>query len=107
MFVSRLLGTALWLLTLGSGCSPPPPRHSARSSNTALTRSELHALSRADDRVGLRVVYPALTDVVRVRDSSFLFGSVAQGDTRLTINGYPVRVWPNGAWLAWIPFPPE
>jgi N-acetylmuramoyl-L-alanine amidase len=53
------------------------------------------------------VVYPALTDVVRVRDSSFIFGSVASGNTRLTIDGRPVKVWPNGAWIAWIPFPPD
>jgi N-acetylmuramoyl-L-alanine amidase len=44
---------------------------------------------------------------VRVRDSSFMLGSVASGSTRLTINGHPVKVWPNGAWLAWIPFPPD
>jgi N-acetylmuramoyl-L-alanine amidase len=44
---------------------------------------------------------------VRVQDSSFLFGSVASGDTKLTINGSPVRVWPNGAWLAWLPFPSD
>ena len=24
-----------------------------------------------------------------------------------TINGQPVRVWPNGAWLAWIAIPPD
>jgi N-acetylmuramoyl-L-alanine amidase len=36
-----------------------------------------------------------------------LFGSVADGKTKVTINGQPVRVWPNGAWLAWIPFPPD
>ncbi len=34
-----------------------------------------------------------------------MFGSVASGNTRLTINGHPVKVWRNGAWLAWIPFP--
>jgi N-acetylmuramoyl-L-alanine amidase len=32
---------------------------------------------------------------------------VASGKTELTINGLPVRVWPNGAWLAWIPFPED
>ncbi len=36
-----------------------------------------------------------------------MFGAVASGNTRMTINGHPVRVWPNGAWLAWIPFPPD
>jgi N-acetylmuramoyl-L-alanine amidase len=67
----------------------------------------MHAAPDLQDPIALRVVYPAPHDVVRVRDSSFLFGSVASGSTRLTINGSPVRVWPNGAWLAWIPFPAE
>jgi N-acetylmuramoyl-L-alanine amidase len=55
--------------------------------------------------IALRVVYPAPEDLVRVRDSSFLLGSVSGGDVRLTVNGNRVRVWPNGAWLAWVPFP--
>jgi len=76
-------------------------------SRSALNRSELHATPIVQDPIGLRVVYPSLTDVVRVRDSSFLFGSVASGKTSVSINGHPVRVWPNGAWLAWIPFPPD
>ncbi|HEY0350596.1 MAG TPA: N-acetylmuramoyl-L-alanine amidase [Gemmatimonadales bacterium] len=59
------------------------------------------------DDIGLHVVYPAPDDLVRVRDSSFLLGSVASGDVRVTINGAPVKVWSNGAWLAWIPFPPD
>jgi N-acetylmuramoyl-L-alanine amidase len=59
------------------------------------------------DPIDLRVVYPAPDDLVRVRDSSFLLGSVANGNIRVTINGSRVRVWPNGAWLAWIPFPPD
>jgi N-acetylmuramoyl-L-alanine amidase len=57
--------------------------------------------------IALRVVYPAPEDRVRVRDSSYLLGSVSSGDVRVTINGAPVRVWPNGAWLAWLPFPSD
>jgi N-acetylmuramoyl-L-alanine amidase len=59
------------------------------------------------DPIGVRVVYPGPKDLVRVRDSSFLLGSVSGGDVRLTINGNKVRVWPNGAWLAWVQFPPD
>ena len=59
------------------------------------------------DPIGLRVVYPAPTDLVRVRDSSFLFGSVANGKVRVTVDGHLVRVWPNGGWLAWVPFPSD
>jgi N-acetylmuramoyl-L-alanine amidase len=104
-----------WLL-LGFGCSPqsdPAPTFSAAihadsaASSALLHRSELAASAEAANPIGLRVVYPAPTDIVRVRDSSFLFGSVASEDARVTINGSPVRVWPNGAWLAWIPFPAD
>ncbi|HEY7612644.1 MAG TPA: N-acetylmuramoyl-L-alanine amidase [Gemmatimonadales bacterium] len=55
----------------------------------------------------LRVVYPPPDAVVRAKDSSFLLGSIGSGDATLTINSHPVRVWPNGAWLAWIPLPPD
>ena len=58
-------------------------------------------------RLAIRVIYPPPDAVVSARDTSFLLGSVGTGDARLTINGYPVRVFPNGAWLAWIPLPPD
>jgi N-acetylmuramoyl-L-alanine amidase len=115
MHVSRASGWALWLV-LAPACSPksdpsPAPRTVERPDSgvpeARISRSELHAAPAVQDPIGLRVIYPALTDVVRARDSSFLFGSVADGKTKVTINGYPVRVWPNGAWLAWIPFPPD
>jgi N-acetylmuramoyl-L-alanine amidase len=116
MPVLRRFGRALWLLLAALACSrqaDPAPVFStvafrqARTSPESLGRTELHAAPAVQDPVGLRVVYPALTDVVRVSDSSFLFGSVASGKTRVSINSHPVRVWPNGAWLAWIPFPPD
>ena len=39
-----------------------------------------------------------------VLDSSFVFGSVGDGAASLSIDGAPMAVAPNGAWLAWIPF---
>jgi N-acetylmuramoyl-L-alanine amidase len=59
----------------------------------------------ATGRLQITVVYPAPQDVVGAVDSSFIFGSVGRGDARLSINGIPVAVHPNGAWLAWMPFP--
>lgn len=53
------------------------------------------------------VVYPKATDVVQSRDSTFLFGSVGRGDVTLTVNGAPVPVLPNGAWIAWVPLPDD
>ena len=63
--------------------------------------------STARGPIALNVVYPSREDLVRVRDSSFLLGSVSGGDVQVTVNGSRVRVWPNGAWLAWLPFPPD
>ncbi|MEO7962601.1 MAG: N-acetylmuramoyl-L-alanine amidase [Gemmatimonadaceae bacterium] len=55
----------------------------------------------------IRVVYPPAGATIAARDSTFLFGSLGNGDATLTINGAPVRVLPNGSWLAWLPLPPR
>ncbi|HEX5631766.1 MAG TPA: hypothetical protein VFX50_01015, partial [Gemmatimonadales bacterium] len=55
--------------------------------------------------VGIRVVYPPAGSTIDARDSSFLLGSVGTGDATLAVNGTPVRVAPNGAFLAWVPLP--
>ncbi|MGE0353492.1 MAG: N-acetylmuramoyl-L-alanine amidase [Gemmatimonadales bacterium] len=55
----------------------------------------------------IRVVYPSPQDRIDARDSSFLLGSVGNGSATLAINGQPVRVWPNGAWLAWVALRPD
>ncbi|HWN18605.1 MAG TPA: N-acetylmuramoyl-L-alanine amidase [Gemmatimonadales bacterium] len=116
MLVSRTRGWALWLMLAAPACSsksdPSPVPRTAEGPDPGpaelrLNHSELHAAPEVQDPIGLRVIYPAPTDLVRASDSSFLFGSVADGKTTVTINGHPVRVWPNGAWLAWIPFPPD
>jgi N-acetylmuramoyl-L-alanine amidase len=44
---------------------------------------------------------------VSAGDRSFLLGSTGTGDARLTINGDSVKVWPNGAFVAWLPFPDD
>src|SRR3954453_1750418 len=64
-------------------------------------------LARSREPIALRVVYPAPADRVRAPASSFLLGSVSSRDVQLTINGSKVRVWADGAWLAWLPFPPD
>ena len=52
------------------------------------------------------VVYPVANTLVESRDSNFIFGSVGNGHAKLTINGAPVEVHPNGAYLAYLPVPP-
>lgn len=55
--------------------------------------------------LALGVVYPPAGAIVDVRDSSFIFGTAGSGDAQVTVNGVPALVWPNGAWVAWLPFP--
>jgi N-acetylmuramoyl-L-alanine amidase len=98
---------ALWSLVTAAVADPfaistlkPEPHHSSAAPGTPTSFPQR-------DPIALHVVYPAPEDQVRVRDSSFLLGSVSDGEVRVTINGSRVRVWPNGAWLAWLPFPPD
>ena len=62
---------------------------------------------------GLRisVVYPAASDIVQSHDSVFVFGAVrGAGGTAapsLSIDGRPVPVRGNGAWIAWLPLPAD
>jgi N-acetylmuramoyl-L-alanine amidase len=52
------------------------------------------------------VRYPAANQLIASRDSNFIFGTVGSGDATLTINGVPVPVVPNGAFLAYLANPP-
>jgi N-acetylmuramoyl-L-alanine amidase len=106
--LALLLGLAACARSAGS--PPAPPRDERTLADTAVPDSSrpasvLPEVPIAGGPLAIRVVYPPPDGMVRARDSSFLLGSVGTGAARLTINGYPVRVWPNGAWLAWIPLP--
>lgn len=57
--------------------------------------------------LAIDVVYPPAGSRVEARDSTFLYGSVSDGTASLQINGAPVRVEPNGGWLAWVALPGE
>lgn len=60
-----------------------------------------------DGPLEIKVVYPAAGGTIDAGDSTFAFGSVGSGRATLTVNGAPVRVLPNGTWLAWLRLPPE
>src|SRR5919204_4033562 len=53
-----------------------------------------------------KVVYPVAGSLIQARDSNFIFGSVGNGRATLTINGVPVKVLPNGSFLAFLAVPP-
>jgi N-acetylmuramoyl-L-alanine amidase len=60
-----------------------------------------------DGPLEIKVVYPSPGGTIDAGDSTFAFGSTGTGRATLTVNGTPVRVWPNGSWLAWVRLPPE
>src|SRR2546423_12600360 len=53
----------------------------------------------------ISVTYPKPDQLLTVRDSNFIFGTVGTGDAALQINGVAVPVWPNGAFMGWLPVP--
>jgi len=53
------------------------------------------------------VVYPLPDARLTASDSNFIFGAIGSGAARLTINGVPVPVAPNGAYLAFLPVPSD
>ena len=64
----------------------------------------------APESLHITVVYPAATDVIQSHDSAFLFGAVRGGrgaTPSLTVEGRPVPVLANGAWLAWLSLPDD
>ena len=55
----------------------------------------------------ISVVYPKPEQLLTVRDSNFIFGNVGTGGAALRINGVAVPVWPDGAFMGWLPVPPD
>ncbi len=96
---------------LAGGCArraPPPsvpePETRALGAAPAIVPG-LPPVPRVRGPLALSVAYPPPGALVQVRDSSFLFGSAGTGDAQVTVNGQAARVWPNGAWLAWVALP--
>lgn len=67
--------------------------------------ADLPAIPVVTGRIAVRVVYPPDGAAIAARDSNFIFGSVGSGGATLRINGHPVRVYPNGSFLAFLPVP--
>jgi N-acetylmuramoyl-L-alanine amidase len=102
-----LLGVASFSVSCaGPAPAPITPSPGARAPAESLPPSpELPAVAPVRGPLALRVVYPPPDAVLQVRDSSFLFGTAGSGDAAVTIDGQPARVWPNGAWLAYVALP--
>ena len=57
--------------------------------------------------IEISITYPRSGQLIAAKDSNFIFGSVGSGDAGLLINGVSVPVWPNGAFMGWLPVPPD
>jgi len=66
----------------------------------------LPAIPLSTGPLAIKVVYPPSDHLIESRDSEFVFGSVGNGTATLTIDGTPVPVAPNGAFLAFLALPP-
>ena len=102
-----LLGVASFSAAC-AGRMPAPVTASpaARAPAESLAPSPaLPAVAPVRGPLALRVVYPPPDAVLQGRDSSFLFGTAGSGDAAVTIDGQPARVWPNGAWVAYVALP--
>lgn len=111
MFASRvphagLRAVALAFLTAGCG-SPATSASPGPTPAPAGRATPLPPVPRADGPLAIRVVYPGEGQSIAARDSNFVLGSVGNGQATLRINGEPVRVLPNGSFLAWLPVPPR
>jgi N-acetylmuramoyl-L-alanine amidase len=66
----------------------------------------LPPVPEVDGPLAIRVQYPSANQQITSRDSNFILGSIGSGRASLTINGHPARVYPNGAFMGWLPNPP-
>lgn len=115
---SRLL--LLPVALVATACASSAPRTAPRPVRTPSSRvsrsiarapvptpnPKLPPVPEVDGALQIKVVYPRAGALITSRDSNFVLGSVGNGTAGLTINGDLVPVWPNGAFMGWVPNPP-
>ena len=108
----RTPGALLLLASLGA-CAPAGPA-AAPEPEAAPVRlvyqpvsPALPPIPEADGPLAVRVVHPTPGSPRPRVDSTYIYGSVGTGRAALDINGTPVPVAPNGAFLAFLPLPAD
>lgn len=74
---------------------------------TAMPAPKLPEVPERDGALRIDLVYPPDSAAIATRDSTFVFGSTGSGRATLTINGASVPVTSNGAFVAYLPVPPD
>ncbi|HUF65628.1 MAG TPA: N-acetylmuramoyl-L-alanine amidase [Gemmatimonadaceae bacterium] len=110
---SRRIPFTVMSLALLAGAACAPARVPAPAPTPAIVRPpapinpNLPAMPLATGPLAINVVYPRQGETVGSTDSAFIFGSIGHGEAFLTINGTAAPVWPNGAFMAFLPVPPR
>ncbi len=113
----RTPGALLLLASLGA-CAPsgppatapaPAPRPEAAPERLPYVpvSPALPPIPEADGPLAIRVVHPGPGSPRPRVDSTYIYGSVGTGRAALDVNGTPVPVAPNGAFLAFLPLPAD
>ena len=110
MPLPRFVRAALALPLVAAACTgtgaAPSTTPAPSAGPTTAPALPLPPVPEVDGPLAIRVVYPRAESVVTSRDSNFIFGSIGSGRATLTINGAPARVYPNGAYMAFVVNPP-
>jgi N-acetylmuramoyl-L-alanine amidase len=105
---ARLLLAVVLLASCGAPRTTVPvtaPAPTPAPLPVAVKAAPLPAMPVVDGPLAIKVVYPQAGQTVTSRDSNFIFGSIGSGRASLLINGHAARVYPNGAFIAFIPNP--
>ena len=112
LLLSFLGGLAACVQSPAPVVSPSPAPATPRDTATpSVPREEppsamLPPIPLVEGPLAIKVVYPPAQHLIESRDSNFIFGSIGNGKASLIVNGSPARVYPNGAFLAFVPNPP-
>ncbi len=108
-FISTLLLALCAARRLPAQGPAAPP--AARTARAAARRTPppppLPPIPLVEGPLGLTVAYPPANAQVGSLDSNFIFGQTGNGNASLSINGQAVEVFPDGAWLAYLPLPDD
>lgn len=89
-----------------SACSSSPATGPVVTPAPAPARAALPAVPLVEGPLTPRIVYPQANQLIQSKDSTFVLGSVGNGKASVTVNGTPVQVAPNGAFIGFVPNPP-
>lgn len=84
---------------------PARPAAATPATTPSPATAPLPPVPFVDGPLAIHVVSPPRNATLPRLDSTFIFGSVGSGAASLQINGAPVAVQPNGAFLAYLPLP--